>query len=136
MSERLITRSLTEEKIQLMQKALSFSTKAAVIRLCVAISMKDTNDPRLIYQNEMNDNSGLNYHKSTIFPDDVEIIKALMSIQLNYKLSEEEFFPSLVKAHLERGINMIYSKIINVSNIEQIYGFLIELIGDDNDISR
>ena len=49
------------------------------------------------------DNDGLELNRQTIFGDHDLIFKALITNTEGKSLTEEEYFPSMVKAHLDRG---------------------------------
>ena len=53
------------------------------------------------------DTEGLELNRQTIFGEYEELFKALMAMEKKAELSEQEFFPRLVKAHLDRGARML-----------------------------
>ena len=55
----------------------------------------------------MTDNEGLELNRQTIFGEYEDLFKALMTMEKKAELSEQEFFPRLVKVHLDRGARML-----------------------------
>lgn len=53
------------------------------------------------------DNEGLELNRQTIFGEYEGLFKALLAMEKKASLSDEEFFPTLVKAHLDRGAKLL-----------------------------
>lgn len=53
------------------------------------------------------DNEGLELNRQTIFGEYEDLFKALLAMEKKASLSDEEFFPTLVKAHLDRGAKLL-----------------------------
>ena len=53
------------------------------------------------------DTEGLELNRQTIFGEYELLFKALLSMEKKAYLSDKEFFPLLVKAHLDRGANLL-----------------------------
>jgi len=69
-------------------------------RLSIAISIRLGS----INKEELNtDNMGRELNRQTITGDDDIIYKSLVQLQENRHLTDDEFFPSYIKAHLDRG---------------------------------
>ena len=124
MSDRILTSSSDESKIIEIQSILGLSTKAAVIRVCVALSLQNDQNPLYGREDLIRDNSGANYHKFTIMGDDFEVYKAIFSNHAGKFLDDDEFFPTLFKAHLIRGVEILYSFVRLNPESEKIYSFL------------
>jgi len=136
MAERFFTTSLLEEQIQEIQRVMNFSTKAAVIRICISLSLLIEGNPKVGNEQIMKDNSGMNYHRATIMGDDEEVYKALFIQHLGSHINDDEFFPTMFKAHLVRGMDSLYNYFKFNQNKEKMYVFLLEKLGGSNDISR
>jgi DNA sulfur modification protein DndE len=128
MSDRILTSNSDESKIIEIQSLLGLSTKAAVIRICVALSLKNDLNPVNGREDLIRDNSGANYHKFTIMGDDFEIYKAIFSSHIGKSLDDDEFFPILFKAHLIRGLEILYSFSRLNPEPEKIYSYLSKKI--------
>lgn len=125
MGDRLITSNDTEKKIIEIQNALRLSTKAAIIRICIGLSLKQNGDPQLERLSQIKDNSGSNYHKHTVFGDD-EVIYYLMTKQsLKRNVEKSEFFPDLIKAHLVRGMEILYAQYSLIQNPQKLIEWII-----------
>ena len=53
------------------------------------------------------DTEGLELNRQTIFGEYESLFKALLAMEKKAHLSDEEFFPTLVKAHLDRGAKLL-----------------------------
>lgn len=53
------------------------------------------------------DTEGLELNRQTIFGEYEGLFKALIAMERKAPLSDEEFFPTLVKAHLDRGAKLL-----------------------------
>lgn len=53
------------------------------------------------------DTEGLELNRQTIFGEYEGLFKALLAMQKRAPLLDEEFFPALVKAHLDRGAKLL-----------------------------
>ena len=69
-------------------------------KLAIALSIKKG---LLSDKDFQTDNDGLELNRQTIFGDHDLIFKALITNTEGKSLTEEEYFPSMVKAHLDRG---------------------------------
>lgn len=53
------------------------------------------------------DTDGLELNRQTIFGEYESLFKALLAMEKKAFLSDEDFFPTLVKAHLDRGAKLL-----------------------------
>ena len=89
------------------------------VKLAMAMSLRSE---RPLDANDFNTNAlGRELNRQTITGDADALYKCLMEIYSNKHLTDEEFFPGYVKAHIDRGALMI--------DREQKYGedFLVHL---------
>ena len=56
------------------------------------------------------DTEGLELNRQTIFGEYETLFKALLTMEKGTALSNEEFFPALVKAHLDRGAKLLQNE--------------------------
>ncbi len=130
MNLRLKTNAEIESKLSELQTWLHFSSKAVVMRLALSYSLKDKTDPRLagdaIKGYDVKKQDGADYLRLTVFGQDEEIYRLLIVDHLGRRVDEDEFFPELVNAHIERGIRLMHSEYRLLLNREK---FMSELIG-------
>ena len=114
MNLRLKTNIDTEAKLNELQSLLQVSSKAAVIRLANAFSLKMNGDPRIIDNKmtkyDVQNQNGADYIRYTIFGDDEFLYKLMMEQHLHTYLQDYEFFPELTNAHLNRGITELMAE--------------------------
>lgn len=115
MNIRLKTNSDVETKLNELQSLLQLSSKAAVMRLAMAFSIKEHTDPRIINGEVVNYNiknqNGSDYVRFTIFGDNELYYKVLMEQCVGRNISDDEFFPEMTCAHINRGINQLMSEV-------------------------
>lgn len=89
------------------------------VKLAMAMSMRS--DQPLIEKDFHTNTLGRELNRQTITGDADALYKCLMELYANRHLSDEEFFPDYVKAHIDRGALML--------DREQKYGedFLVHL---------
>lgn len=117
MVSRIHTSKDAEAMIIELQNLLHFSTKARVIRLGLSLSLLEKEDPRT----ELISNSkGGDYQRFTITGENDELIKAMIIQHHGEKIVEEEYFPVLFTAHVERGIRLLHSEYINAGNYDKL----------------
>ena len=115
MNLRLKTNIEVEMKLNELQNLLQLSSKAAVMRLAIGYSVKKHSDPRendgIFHDYNIKEQNGSDYLRFTIFSEDELYYKLLMEQALNKHLTDEEFFPGLTFAHIERGLTELSSDI-------------------------
>jgi DNA sulfur modification protein DndE len=131
---RFKTSGKVEEMLNDLQPKLKFSTKAAVIRLAVAISLNVKGDPResIKHDHENRKATGADYWRYTLTGDDDILYKVAIASHLKKDLSDEEYFPDLFNAHLERGILILRDEYDYQSNKDRLFSkFITEGFGHD-----
>lgn len=130
MNLRLKTSIDVETKLNEIQSFLQVSSKAAVMRIAIAFSLRENGDPRniddKIIRYDVRNQNGADYNRYTIFGDDEIIYKAMMSQHIQKQLQDEEFFPDITIAHINRGIKELYAEIKMSGSKEK---FLRKFIG-------
>ncbi len=129
----MIVRFKTNVDVEVMlnklQESLQVSTKAAIIRLAIAYSVNMEGDPRIVKGEpkgfNAHEQNGAEYNRFTIFGNDETVYKALMAKNLGRQITDEEFFPVLTNAHLERGIKELNSDFRLARNKDR---FLLQLL--------
>jgi DNA sulfur modification protein DndE len=128
-SNRLKTSTTTSQKLEEIYKTLRLSSKpkAAIARIAIGLSLKHESDPRLEYETQILDNSGLEFQRTTLLGNYEDLYKIIIIEHLNKYVSDEEYFPKLVKAHLERGIFLLYSELKMAGNKEKLLSYLLSV---------
>lgn len=63
-------------------------------------------------ENELKtDTEGLELNRQTIFGEHEIMFKALISMSNRSTISEDEFFPKQIKAHLDRGAQLLFNEV-------------------------
>lgn len=78
----------------------------ALSKLAIALSLKEDQDS-LRFDTDTN---GLDLNKQTITGKYDNLYKCLMERHCGYHLTEEEYFPKYVKAHLDRGAVILHNE--------------------------
>lgn len=122
---RLKTSKRTASKIDEIHRVLKLSSKAAIARIAIGLSLQDPSDPRVDYESVLDDNSGFELQRSTLFGNFEGIYRALLAEHLYSNVSESEYFPNLIKAHIERGIYLLYSEFRMAGNKDNLISHLL-----------
>ena len=110
---RLRTPKKIENMIIELQKGLNLSTKAAVMRIAIGITLNQKFSKLYLedYQNDLtfSDISQNDYFRYTIFPNDEILYKVLIQQHMSKKISDHEFFPNIVNLYICKGVEILYS---------------------------
>ena len=117
MAFKLKTSKKTEEILDRIE-ASEHMPWYTLARLSIAMSIRQGS---IGIEDFNTDNMGRELNRQTITGDDDIIYKSLVQLQENRHLTDDEFFPSYIKAHLDRGAILL--------DQEQRYGndFLVHL---------
>jgi len=127
MKLRLRTSERTDQYMETMQKTLKFSTKAALARIAIGYSVKQPKDPMKDEQFNNNDVNGFEFQRPTLTGDDDDFFKAMVIQKANKPLSDEEYYPTYLKAHLERGMYLLYSEYKYLGSKDKFIEFLLRV---------
>lgn len=75
-----------------------------LMRLALALSIKQGS---ILPLEMFTDNLGRELNRQTITSDADVVFKCLIQIQENRHLSDDEYFPAYIKAHLDRGARLL-----------------------------
>lgn len=99
--------------------------------LCkLAISMSLTNNEP-IDNYKITDNNGLELNRQTITAEYDSLFKALLEQHANKSLTDDEYFPTHTKLHIDRGAIMLKNRYNYSSNLEH---FITQIIQGDHGI--
>lgn len=73
-------------------------------KLAIALSIRKG---EILHEDCNTDNDGLELSRQTIFGDHDLLFKSLIISREDRLINEEEYFPGLVKAHLDRGARLL-----------------------------
>lgn len=77
----------------------------ALSKIAIALSIRDRNE--LNESDFATDNDGLELNRQTITGEYDELFKALIISKTKVALSDEEYFPKYLKAHIDRGAKLL-----------------------------
>jgi Domain of unknown function (DUF1832). len=106
MTNKLHTSSQTQERFGLLSQSLGLQP-FILSKLSIALSIRMG---KLNAEDFNTDNDGLELSRQTIFGDHDLLFKSLIIYNAGFPISEEEFFPAYVKAHLDRGSKLLYDE--------------------------
>lgn len=97
----------------------------ALCKLAICMSL---NDSELIENYKSNDNSGLELNRQTITAQYDSLFKTLLEQHAGKSLTDDEYFPTHAKLHIDRGALMLRSKYTYATNLEH---FITQIINND-----
>lgn len=103
MTNKLHTSKLTQEIFTSVGQSLGLQPYI-LSKIAIALSIKNG---KLKQCDMETDNEGLELSRQTIFGDHDLIFKALIINCQNKAVCDDEFFPDMVKAHLDRGAKLL-----------------------------
>ncbi|MEH6995725.1 DNA sulfur modification protein DndE [Neobacillus drentensis] len=121
MNFRLKTSKETGEKLVNLQAATGL-TWNILSRIAVSLSLKDPSIPELV-----ENKTGVDIHRNAMTGENDYIYKALIRQHANRNISDEEYFPDLFNAHLERGIVLLENEYKHAGNYEKLLLNLLKM---------
>ena len=106
MTNKLRTSSKTQEWFSSLSQSLGLQP-FILSKLAIALSIRKG---KLCDEDFDTDNDGLELSRQTIFGDHDLLFKSLIVTNAEHALSEEEYFPTYVKAHLDRGSKLLFDE--------------------------
>ena len=107
MAFKLKTSKKTEEILSQIE-ASTYIPYATLIKLSIALSLRSGN---LKEEDFGTNNLGRELNRQTITGDADALYKCLFEICANRHMSDEEYFPGTVKAHLDRGAILLQNEL-------------------------
>lgn len=103
MTNKLHTSKQTQEIFEMLGQSLGLQPYI-LSKLAIALSVKKG---KIIGNQQETDNDGLELSRQTIFGDHDLLFKALIINNECNQISDEDYFPEIVKAHLDRGAKLL-----------------------------
>lgn len=103
MINKLHTSAQTQEIFNALVQSLGLQP-FILSKLAIALSIRNG---KIDLEDYKTDNDGLELSRQTIFGEHDLLFKSLIINCENRPINEEEYFPSLVKAHLDRGARLL-----------------------------
>ncbi|KQL33519.1 DNA sulfur modification protein [Bacillus sp. FJAT-25509] len=117
MIHRLKLSNNTSEILKELQSSTQL-TPNILARLAVGASLTNNSIPEIP---NYRSNNGLEINRQTFTGEYDQIYKTLISQHAGKLLTDEEYFPTLFNAHLERGISIIQNEYKYAGNAEKFY---------------
>lgn len=121
MNFRLKTSKETGERLVSLQAATGL-TWNILSRMAVALSLRDASIPELV-----ENKAGVDIHRNAMTGENDYIYKALICEHAKRNVSDEEYFPDLFNAHLERGIVLLENEYKHAGNYEKLLTNLLKM---------
>lgn len=122
MNYRLKLSKRTSDKLKDLQPQTNL-TPNILARLAVGMSLTIDTQPELPNIKEA---GGLEINRHTLTGDYDFIYKALITQHANREVSDEEYFPTLFNAHLERGIVLLENEYKHAGNHDKFLTNLLQ----------
>lgn len=106
MTNKLRTSYQTQERFNSLTQSLGLQP-FILSKLAIALSIRKG---KLSAEDFKSDNDGLELSRQTIFGDHDLLFKSLIVNNAERAISEEEYFPAYVKAHLDRGSKILFDE--------------------------
>lgn len=106
MTNKLRTSSQTQERFNSLTQSLGLQP-FILSKLAIALSIRKG---KLSTEDFKSDNDGLELSRQTIFGDHDLLFKSLIVNNAERAISEEEYYPAYVKAHLDRGSKLLFDE--------------------------
>lgn len=122
MNFRLKTSKEAAERLSSLQSATGL-TWNILSRIAVSLSLRDPSLPKLV-----ENKSGIDIPRSAMTGENDYIYKALIRQHARRNITDEEYFPDLFNAHLDRGIILLENEYKHAGNYEKLLQNLLKMI--------
>lgn len=120
MNFQLKTSNYVAERLKQLHSSTNL-TPNILARLALALSLRQEGVPE-IPQSEAN---GRDFNRNTLTGEHDYLYRTLIAQHANREISDEEFFPGLFNAHLERGVRLLSGEYQHAGNFDK---FIINLL--------
>jgi DNA sulfur modification protein DndE len=121
MNFRLKTSKETGEKLVFLQ-ATTGLTWNILSRIALSLSLRIPTMPEPV-----KNKAGVDIHRNALTGEHDYIYKALVRQHAQKNISDEEYFPDLFNAHLERGIQILENEYKHAGNYEKLLLNLLKM---------
>jgi len=121
MNFRLKTSKNTGEILKTLQSSTGL-TWNILSRIAVALSLRIHSMPPLV-----EDKSGVDIHRNAMTGEHDYVYKALIRQHAGRNVPDEEYFPDLFNAHLERGITLLDNEYKHAGNYDKLLQNLLKI---------
>lgn len=121
MNFTLKTSKYTSDSLKQLQTTTSI-TPNILSRVAVALSLREAHQVTPL---TCESSGGLEINRSTLTGEYDYTFKALIAQHSRREISDEEYFPDLFNAHLERGIRILTNEYRHSGNYEKFIRFLL-----------
>lgn len=118
----------SKKTMELFEEISASENYAPFILSKLAISMSLKSGKKLAENDFNTDTFGLELNRQTITAEYDDLFKGLIEMFEGRHISEDEYFPKYLKAHLDRGAKMLHSE------FKYNKDFLLALLSDDKGI--
>ncbi len=125
MNIRLRTSKNTDIKLNELSKSLKLPSKASIARIAIGLSLKEETDPRTDLNHIIADSNGFEFFRHTLTGNKDVLYKLMIVQHLGETITEDEYFPGLFNAHLERGINLLHAEYKMAGNRVKLIKYLL-----------
>lgn len=122
MITKIVTSKSTENKTVELQNMLGLSTKAAVLRIALAYSLKSG---AKLKKDFCLSSDGAAYSTQTVFSDKLQIVENMILVHEERELSDHEI-NLCVNYYIENGIDKLFAKNALLHNKEKFIKYLLE----------
>lgn len=126
MQFRLRTSKATGERLKLLQNSTGL-TPNILARISVSLSLRESTT---LNASRTKDQGGLEFNRNTLTGIYDYIFKALITQYEGREISDEEYFPDLFYAHLERGAKLLENEYQYAGNYQKLIYNLVEKTED------
>ncbi|MBS4205485.1 DNA sulfur modification protein DndE [Lederbergia citrea] len=119
MNFRLKTSKDTGERLNSLQASTGL-TWNILSRIALSLSLQDPSMPGLV-----ENKNGVDIHRNAMTGENDYVYKALIRQHAQRNVSDEEYFPDLFNAHIERGMILLENEYKHAGNYEKLLQNLI-----------
>lgn len=117
MSYRIKTSTITAENLTKIQNKYHFSTRAAILRICISLSLKEGDISLEIIEN-LDTKLGFDISLQTLFGDEEVYYRCMINYLAGKKLDDNDYSDYVV-SHIERGMTLLYGDFVITHSLKE-----------------
>jgi|SRR5690606_24070961 len=129
MNFRLRTTAKTATILKDLQNSTGL-TPNYLARIAIALSLQDPTSPKIVN----GETAGLEFNRNTLTGEFDQHYKFLIMMHANKSISEEDYFPDLFNAHLERGARILDMEYKHAGNYDKLLNLFINMVQENLEV--
>ena len=123
MVQRIKISNKATDYLDKMQNKLHLSSKAAILRICISLSLNDSTLLNGTFSHD--NNNGFDISLDTLFGDYSVFFEGLIKNHYKKEMTDKEYVEQVI-GHIERGIVILYGEVATTNTTHELIKRLVD----------